>query len=253
MFVRVLWPYCSGWCGCSYEGCRDGIAKRCGRSYEGCCDGIARRCGRIAEGCFGGCCGRIAEGCCGGTGEECCGRIAEGCGVVKAGVAVVMRSGVAVLVVGLVALGCSEPEPLLFRDSDNLEAVVLAELVPDLPTIVTDVTCPEMIEPGPVSVSCEAMIDGVPATVEVDIDARGRTDLAVSDVFLVDVSRLADHSAQRIATDLGPVQVVCNDPPVVVAVDGKQLDCYAVDPSGRHHSLEVMLTSDKGDWQISFS
>ena len=159
---------------------------------------------------------------------------------------------VTVLVWCVAAAGCAEAESIVYYDSDGLEEAIPGKLVPDYPDMVTDVECPEMVERRSVSMSCAVEIGGVAVVVTVDIDERGRADLLVEDIFLLEVAELASHSAQRLESDgFGPVEVECDSQPVLVAVAGDQLDCDAVDPSGDRRPLVVTITSDQGDWKLS--
>ena len=127
-----------------------------------------------------------------------------------------------------------------------------AELVPDRPEIVTGISCPEDIERRPGRVTCDAEVGGVPVSVAVDIDDRGRALLSTDDVFLVDAADLARRVAQRLEADLGPAAVACDGPVVLAAAAGEELVCSAVDSYGARHSLVVTITSEDGDWRLRF-
>ena len=160
------------------------------------------------------------------------------------------RTVIAVVSVwGASVMGCSDAESVRYYDSDGLEAVIPGELVPDRPDLVTGVACPEMVAQRSVSVSCTAEIGGVAVDVDVAVDGRGRADLSIDDVFLVDVAELVARGERKLADDdFGPVALECDGPPVLVAVAGRRLECDAVDRSGDRHPLVVTITSEDGAW-----
>lgn len=146
--------------------------------------------------------------------------------------------------------GCAQAEPRFQYDARGLEALILAELVPDWPELVADADCPERIGPSPGTVLCSAEIGGIAVDVRVDIDGRDRVELSTDDVFLVETDELEERGEQRLEADLGPVEVLCSGPALLVAVAGERLECEAVAPSGDRHPLDVEITSPAGDWEM---
>jgi hypothetical protein len=149
--------------------------------------------------------------------------------------------GLVVAVVGLAA--CGDPDRL---DPRALARVLPAQVVPDHPDLLTDLTCPERIDERAGSTAvCTASLAGSPVEVRVvQLDDRGAV-RAELDRPVLDVARSARFLADRFSKDLGVATTIeCDGPAVRVLVVGEKLRCTARDPSLRSRVLSVTVLDE---------
>ena len=135
--------------------------------------------------------------------------------------------------------------------SESLEVVIPFALIPDLPSLVQDVACPEVVkrEAG-ASTVCSAMIDGVDVNIMVNVGYRDRVDLVADGFFLISLAELETDVADKVSADFGAVEVLCDGQPVFMAVAGRSVACRAVDTDGSSHPISILIASEQGDWQV---
>lgn len=135
--------------------------------------------------------------------------------------------------------------------SESLEVVIPFALTPDMPSLVRDVACPEVVKrKAGSSVVCSAVIDGVEVDVTVNVGDRDRVDLVADGFFLVSLAELETDVADKVSTDFGTVEVLCDEQPVFMAVAGRTVACRAIETNGSLHPISVVITSEQGDWQV---
>ena len=154
----------------------------------------------------------------------------------------------ALVLAGLCAAGCSSS---LAYDSDGLERQIPTLLLPDAPGVVTDVQCPDVLPLTITSTRCLAVIAGSQVALDVTLTGEGNAEIS-SDAYLVETASIASAARARLGEDLDVVSVTCSGPAVVVSVPDSQISCDAVDSDGDSHSMTVTITSETGDFAISF-
>lgn len=127
-------------------------------------------------------------------------------------------------------------------DVSTLERQLRADLLPDYPDVVTDVTCPAEINPDAGDqVTCVAVIGASPAEVTVTFGAEKGVAAAAVDDRLVDVVELNRLAAERLSADLQlPVELACPFPVMVINVDD-EVTCVATDQRRIEREIGLMI------------
>ncbi len=154
------------------------------------------------------------------------------------------------LAVSLVAAACGRPDPGF--DNLSLRSAIPPALVPDDPSVVTNVTCPEVHTSEAVTITCEAAIAGQPIKVTVSIDPDGTAGIE-SDSTLIDLAGVAAAAQERFTGDLGVDSSVECPGSVVVSVADLTFGCTATDDTGVSRDLVVTVVDDSGGWVIDFA
>jgi len=154
------------------------------------------------------------------------------------------------LAVLLVAAACGRPDPGF--DNLSLRSAIPPGLVPDDPSVVTDVTCPELRTSEAVTIICEAAIAGQPIEVTVSIESDGTASVK-SQSTLIDLAGVAAEAQARFTDDLGVDSLVECPGSVVVSVADLTFECTATDEAGVSRNLVVTVVDDSGGWVIDFA
>ena len=160
-----------------------------------------------------------------------------------------LRSLAALVGAASMVAGCSVDPSL---DAPSIADGIPAAVVPESPDIVTDVVCPDPVpEVVAQSMTCTAELAGDALTVDLEIDENGVASSVVREPLL-DLGRVADDVAQRLASDLGiDVEVECPGVVVVAAV-GRRVDCTGL-ADGVERGLVVEVVDDDGSWSVDFT
>lgn len=156
----------------------------------------------------------------------------------------------ALLAVALIGAACGRPDSGF--DVGSLEDAIPSSLIPDDPSLVENVSCPEPATSEATTIVCDATIAGRGIEVTAVLSANGT--VAVStDAILLDLADVASVAAERLTSDLGvESRVTCRDTVVVVVV-ADQFGCTATDSSGVEHELVVTVLDDTGNWSLDLS
>ena len=155
-----------------------------------------------------------------------------------------------ILAVVLLAAACGRPDSGF--DIHSLESAIPASLVPDDPSVVTDVSCPAPATSEATTVACGASVAGVPIEVSAAISADGTVEIA-TDATLIDLDGVAAAAAQRLNNDLGTDTKVACDGSVVVSIADTTFGCTATDGFGVERQLVVTILDDTGSWSVDLA
>ena len=161
----------------------------------------------------------------------------------------VATAAAAALLGAIVAASCSPDTEI---DSDNLVAALPGAVLEEHPELLTDVVCPEGIEPAAgTRTVCFADLAGDPielTVVQLDDDGTVRVEV---DRTLLDVEDLAARIAERLTADIGvATSVVCDGPPVRVLEVGVELRCEASDPDDRTNTYVATIRDDDASFDL---
>ncbi len=154
------------------------------------------------------------------------------------------------LVLALMASACGRPDAGF--DTRTLETAIPAAIVPDDPTVVTDVTCPDLPTSVATTITCSALVSGRPIEITAVISIDGEVNVS-TDSVLLDLAGVADEAARRLSSDLGVESTVECPGRVVVSVAGDTFRCSATDPGGVTHDLLITIIDDRGTWSIDLA
>ncbi len=129
-------------------------------------------------------------------------------------------------------------------DGTQLEADILAQLLPSYPGAIRSVSCPDAVEPEPgQSVLCVATLGA--QVIDVDVLIGGTeealTTTATIDARFVAVNEVAALLGATFGEEIGLVTSVDCGQPVVVLEPDEPFVCNATDPSGVTRSFDVRI------------
>lgn len=151
------------------------------------------------------------------------------------------------LAAALVASSCSQPDSGF--DMGSLVDAIPAALVPDDPSSVTDVSCPEPLTSEATSIRCAVTITDREVEVVADIAGDGTVNVS-TDAILLDLLEVAVVAGERLSADLGVESTVTCDDTVAVVVPNDTVGCTATENSGIEHRLVVTIVDDAGNWSL---
>ncbi len=132
-----------------------------------------------------------------------------------------------------------------------LEAIE-AEVLPEYPGLLEDLSCPTPIEVGVgIGATCTAAIDG--EAVEIEVMQTNDEGAVTADLqeTLFDVVAAADKLAERFEFELGVATAVdCGEPPLRVVKVGMTLRCVA-DDGDRNRQVELTIVNESGAYELS--
>ncbi len=156
----------------------------------------------------------------------------------------------AVIVFSIVLAACGRPDSGF--DMTTLEAAIPEAIVPDDPSVVTDVSCPQLPTSEPTTTMCTALVGGRAIEINANITADGLVEIS-TDAVLLDISGVASEAGHRLSDDLGiDSSVSCPGSVRVVAV-GDTITCEATDPAGSTHNVVITVTDPSGTWTMDLT
>ena len=151
-------------------------------------------------------------------------------------------------------VGCAEPGPPTLEIGTVVDGLPAA-VWPRDPEVVTDVSCPELVEtPVAQATRCGARIFDDAISIDVTIDELGETTSAVREP-LFDVDEAAAQLGNRLVADLGTAAadlVVSCETSVLVALAGSTVDCTAARP-GNELAFEIRVLDADGGWSWRYT
>lgn len=144
----------------------------------------------------------------------------------------------------LLLVACSVERSL---DAASLSEQIQAQLFPEHPGLVSDVSCPRLADPAVGDTfSCAAQIGSQIVDVPVVLggDSENLTSTAVLDERFVPAQQLADVLAATFTAEVGIITAVDCGQPVVVLEAGETLICTATDPAGVSRQFDVSIADD---------
>lgn len=155
-----------------------------------------------------------------------------------------LRFAALIVALAITAASCSSGSRL---DREGLEAEVLAQLFPQYPDLVTDLSCPELDDPVPGrSFVCAAQLGRQIIDFEVVLGGTAESLQAsvVLDDRFVAAQQIADMLASTLAAEVGIATIVDCGQPIVVLEPGSVLECSATDPTGVVRIFDVDIDDD---------
>ena len=159
------------------------------------------------------------------------------------------------LVAACLALSaCAEAAPQTL-DLETVTAAIPAAVWAEDPSIITGVSCPDLVElPIAQSSVCGALLGEDALTIDIVVDEQGGATTRVREP-LFDVEVAAGRIRERLIVDLGPsaesARIEC-EVRVMVARVGATVSCVA-DRGSDLLGFEIRLEDDAGGWSLSYA
>ncbi len=150
----------------------------------------------------------------------------------------------------LVLAACTRPDSGF--DVGTLEASIPVALVPDDPSVVTGVSCPQLATSAATTSACTALVAGEEIEIVATISAEGLVSVS-TDAILLDVAGVASEASRRLSKDLGVESEVSCPGSVRVIAAGDSFSCQATDPAGPTHDITITVLDSTGTWSMELA
>ena len=139
--------------------------------------------------------------------------------------------------------------------SNNLEFKIVEEaipevLLPDLPHLVTEVSCPEYVNRDLGTIFCTLQVAGKEISVSITGPDVTNSFTVNPRIKIVKAIQLAQKVKRRLDDDLGVENQIECAPEIRVAHPGELFECEIIDQNGGVHYLQTKIIDFDGSFEI---